>query len=39
MLITSWLQENNSACWDAFLSNNEQMKVNMLVFKSEYNIS
>ena len=38
-LIASWLRENYSACWDACLNNNEQTKADMLVLKSEYNVS
>ena len=39
MLIASWLQENYSVRWDARLSNNEQTKADLLVLKSEYNVS
>ena len=39
ILITSWLQENYSACWNACLNNSELIKADMLVLKSKYNIS
>ena len=39
ILITSWLQENYSVCWNACLNNSELTKVDMLVLKSKYNIS
>jgi len=38
MLIASWLKENYSACWDAYFSNNELTKADVLVLKSEYNV-
>ena len=39
MLIASWLRENYSVHWDARLNNNEPTKADMLVLKSEYNVS
>ena len=39
MLITSWLRENYSACWDARLNNSELTKADVLVLKSKYNVS
>ena len=39
MLIASWLRENYSARWDARFSNIERTKADVLVLKSEYNVS
>jgi len=39
MLIASWLQENYSVHWDACLNNNKPTKADILILKSEYNIS
>jgi len=39
MLVASWLRHNYLACWDSRLKDNDKVAADVLVLKSEYNIS
>ena len=39
MLVVSWLRHNYLACWDNRLKDNKKVAADVLVLKSEYNIS